>query len=255
MKAKIKNIIKTTLVAMLAIALGGYIVFAMIGMSGTDPEAVCESVEYIIDGEESARFVSSKDVDLMLRNSHIHPQGRKMSNIDTRKIEQLIASNDYVSSVECYKSAAGKVCIKVQQRCPILFVIPDNEKSYFVDTRGKIIPEANYTTNLVVATGEIDKKYAVAELQPFALYLNTDEFWNNQIAQVYVKRGNKGVPRVELVPRVGNHIINLGPIDDYEKKLRRMKVFYEKGISVVGWKKYAYISLEYPNQIICKKSK
>ncbi len=38
-----------------------------------------------------------------------------------------------------------------------------------------------------------------------------------------------------------------------EKKLQRLEKFYRYGLSVAGWNKYSYISVEFDNQIICKK--
>ena len=90
-----------------------------------------------------------------------------------------------------------------------------------------------------------------------------DEFWKNQIVQINIlpDRG------VELVPRVGDHIVYLGYlptssnqqkrlalIQDFTKqKLTRLEKFYKYGLSQAGWNKYSYINLEFDNQIICKK--
>ena len=70
------------------------------------------------------------------------------------------------------------------------------------------------------------------------------------------------------MPRVGDHVVFLGYlptakdkvtrkklIDDYlSKKLERLEKFYRFGLSQAGWNKYHYISLEFDNQIICKKN-
>jgi cell division protein FtsQ len=93
--------------------------------------------------------------------------------------------------------------------------------------------------------------------------LMNDEFWKNQVVQHNVLR-DRGV---ELVPRVGNHIIYIGQlpetkyvnerkklVTDYvNKKMDRLKKFYIYGLSQAGWNKYSYINVEFDNQIICKK--
>ena len=87
-----------------------------------------------------------------------------------------------------------------------------------------------------------------------------DDFWKNQIVQINI------LPDlgVELVPRVGEHIVYLGNIPQskyvnrrkalvqgfVQKKMDRLKKFYK-----YGWNKYSYIDLEFDNQIICKKKK
>jgi hypothetical protein len=134
-------------------------------------------------------------------------------------------------------------------------VIPDGKDGYFVDAQGNIIPNRNSATNLVVASGNIDEKYASKELAEFGKFLQMDDFWNNQIEQIYVTKNRKGKRVVELVPRVGDQIVYLGVLDDYEKKLRKLRKFYDRAIGTVGWKKYAQVNLEYDNQIICTKRK
>ena len=58
---------------------------------------------------------------------------------------------------------------------------------------------------------------------------------------------------LELVPRVGSHILFLGKAEDYNEKFRKLQTFYEKVLSQVGWNKYERISVEFNNQIICTK--
>ena len=57
------------------------------------------------------------------------------------------------------------------------------------------------------------------------------------------------------VPRVGDNIVYLGRPDGLRRKLDRLRKFYKYGLSRVGWDRYSYISVEFDNQIICKKRK
>lgn len=72
---------------------------------------------------------------------------------------------------------------------------------------------------------------------------------------------------IELVPRVGDHILFLGYLPTSrnknvsyreiiaftDRKLSRLEKFYRYGLSQAGWNKYSYISVEFDNQIICKR--
>jgi len=57
----------------------------------------------------------------------------------------------------------------------------------------------------------------------------------------------------ELIPRVGAHLILFGSIDNYERKFRNLKIFYEQGLNNIGWNKYEKINLKFDNQIVCTK--
>ena len=58
---------------------------------------------------------------------------------------------------------------------------------------------------------------------------------------------------VQLVPRVGDHLLILGTVDKVEEKLDRLMNFYHNGLENIGWNKYRSISVAYENQVVCKK--
>ena len=58
----------------------------------------------------------------------------------------------------------------------------------------------------------------------------------------------------ELVPRVGQHIVLLGNMTDYKKKIRQLKHFYVNVLNRQGWNKYKYLNLKFNNQIVCTKN-
>ena len=251
---KMSKIVKFTVLSLLSLGLMTYVVYAMFFLSGPDEEERCTAVELTVEKDNgSSMFVDAGDIEKILKNANVYPKGMLMKDVDTEKIEETIRDNEFISKVECYKSANGKLCVNVEQRVPVIFVIPEGKDGYFVDAQGKIIPNRNSPTNLVVASGNIDEKYASKELAEFGQFLQTDEFWNNQIEQIYVTKDRKGKRVVEIVPRVGDQIVYLGTLENYQKKLRKLRTFYDKAVGTVGWKKYARVNLEYDNQIICTK--
>ena len=251
---KMSKIVKFTVLSLLSLGLMTYGVYAMFFLSGPDEEERCTAVELTVEKDNgSSMFVDAGDIEKILKNANVYPKGMLMKDVDTEKIEETIRGNEFISKVECYKSANGKLCVNVEQRVPVIFVIPEGKDGYFVDAQGKIIPNRNSPTNLVVASGNIDEKYASKELAEFGQFLQTDEFWNNQIEQIYVTKDRKGKRVVEIVPRVGDQIVYLGTLENYQKKLRKLRTFYDKAVGTVGWKKYARVNLEYDNQIICTK--
>ena len=250
---KVGKIIKITLLSLLTVGLIVYIGYAMLFLSAPDEEARCADVELIVKQNSEVQFLGVSDVENLLKEAHVYPKGMLMKDVNTKRIEEIVQKNEFVSKVECYKSADNKLCVKVELRTPVMYVVPDGQDGYFIDAQGKIIPNRNYVENLITASGNIDETYASTRLAEFGQFLSKNEFWNNQIEQIYVQKNRKGEHIVELVPRVGDHIVSLGTIDDYERKLRKLKTFYEKAMSTVGWNKYAKVDLGYGNQIICTK--
>ncbi len=247
--------IKALAIILILLGLIAYVVFAMFVMTSPDPEEKCLDVELVVDESTKVKFIDATQVEKMLRKKHLYPKGRLMKDVDTRAIEDLLRGNEFVDSVECYKTASGKLCINIKQRTPVMYVMPNGQDGYYVDAAGKIIPGDVFTCNLVVASGDITQKYASEVLSGFGDFLQKNEFWNNQIEQIYVYLDREKKPVVELIPRVGDHVVYMGSLDGYRKKLRRLQIFYEKAMGIVGWNKYERINLEFNNQIVCTKRK
>lgn len=253
--SKAKKIVKIILVSLLVVGLVAYVAYAMIMMSKPDPNARCSSVQLVVKENSQARFITEKEVEEMLRKEGLYPKGELMSSVDTKKIEDLIRANDFIEKVECYKTSDNKLCVNIEQRTPVLYVMPNGSDGYFVDAQGNIITRTNYVANLITATGAIDKKFASGDLKDLAMFIRSDEFWNSQVEQIYITRDKHKIPQVEIVPRVGDHIVKFGPIDDFEKKFAHLKEFYKKALSSAGWNKYDTIDLKFDNQVICTKKK
>lgn len=100
-----------------------------------------------------------------------------------------------------------------------------------------------------MATGSFSHKYAQKRLAPVAMQIQADNFWQHQAEQLNVLSDGT----LELVPRVGDHIVYLGAPSEVPKKLERLRKFYKYGLSHAGWDRYERISVEFDNQIICKK--
>lgn len=255
MKFKVKKIAKFAIVSLLFIGIATYIVIAMTSMTSTDPEELCTEIHLNIKENPKANFIDAQSVEKSLKSARLHPKGKRMNDISTKEIENHLMGNHFIESVECYKSSTGRFCIDITQRTPSLYILPKEGNGYFVDRQGKIIPNTNYSANIVTATGDIDHSYATSKLLAFGNYIQDNAFWDSQIEQIHVSCNRSNNLVVQLVPRVGEHIVNMGTIDNFEKKLKRLKTFYKKAMGTVGWNKYETIDIQYDNQIICTKQK
>ncbi len=258
---KAKQILKIVLFVVLFLGTTAYVVYAMTYMHKGNPKEVCSEVSLIVEMNPHAPFINERSVVELLLAGNLYPEGRLMNEIDTRKIEQYLQQNQFVERVECYKTnngmevGKGKVCVRVTQRTPVIYVLPDGQQGYYVDGEGTIIPNTIYVKNIVTATGNINTVFATEELSTFGKFIRDHAYWDEQLEQVHVTLNAKKQRVVSLIPRRGDHTIFMGTLDNFEKKLRRLKIFYEKGLPQVGWNKYAALDLEYDNQIVCTKRK
>lgn len=228
----------------------GYLLAAIVIFNRKPTTAVCTGIGLVIKDSVYAGFVSAGEITSILTGKNLNPIGCNMNEISTSKLEDVLGAQPLMDRVECYKRPDGKIGIEVSQRIPIIHIINSQGDDYYVDDKGSIMPSGAKCVALVpLATGSVDKTFAVSELYFLGLYLQNDPFWKAQTEQIHVLPDHT----LELVPRVGDHIIYLGKPEDYQRKLSRVKSFYSKALNKVGWNKYRRISVEFDNQIICTK--
>jgi cell division protein FtsQ len=241
--------IKKILLISAVVLLASYIVFALFFMgSKTTTDNECTEIKVEVVKAETS-YLTETQVESYLKRVNLHPVGKKMSEINIDAIEKSLKDSKLIKKAESYKTISGTVKIKVYQRTPVLRIISERD-NYYVDDEGKKMPiPADFTAYLPVATGKISEEYAQTKLYDFALFLQHDKFWNSQIEQIHI------TPKldVELIPRVGNHRIVLGKIEDYKENLDKLKLFYLKGLNKVGWNRYSIINLKYKNQVVCTR--
>lgn len=240
-----KNLLKV----LLLLALLVYLVLAVTVLNNPDLQRRCEALDVTVKDSNMASFITPGEVRGILKAAKVYPVGKRLSTVDCQKIENTLARNPFVDNVTSYKTAGGRVCVDITQRLPVMRVMSDNGENYYIDTRGKVMPHLHYCADLVVATGDISRKYANAKLLPIGKYLRYDKFWDSQIEQISVDSAGN----IELYPRIGNHVVYIGKPTNVPQKLKRLKAFYSQVLNQIGWNKYSRINLEYDNQIICKK--
>ena len=212
-------------------------------------DTVCEKVEIVIIDSLEKQFLTGKDIVAYLTTAKLYPLNKKSNEINTHQIEEALFKNVIIQSAKVVQSISGVITITLSQKMPVLRVYSAGG-SFYVDNTGQTLPSTlGQAIHVPVASGNIEKSYAVSELYKFALFLQNDAFWNDQITQIYVRSAND----VEIVPRVGNHHILMGSLDDYETKLKKLRLFYEQVTPKMGWDKYSIINLKYKNQVVCTK--
>jgi len=242
--------IKKILLLITMLLIIAYLAVAVTAFNDSPHHQVCHDMELIIKDTTNAGFVKKDEIAALLRRKGLYPVGEKIEQIQTKRLEKELDKHPLIEKAECYKTPGGKLFIEIIQRLPILRIMSSNGEDYYIDNRGEIMPlEANCIANLAIVTGNVEKSFATRNLYKFGVFLQNNKFWNAQIEQINVTPEKE----IELIPRVGDHIVFLGKIDNFEEKLNRLKIFYEKALNKVGWNKYARISLEFSNQIICTK--
>lgn len=241
---------KIILTTICSLAMVAYLVFAFATLSGPAEDKVCRELRVRIEETSQGGFLCSSEVHTMLTADHLSPEGLQMDKIDLAGIETALESKELIEQAECYTMLDSVVMVEIKQRIPVVHVINSLGENYYVDSHGEPMPISMYTRDLLVATGHISRAYVKKWLASMANQIQSDPFWHSEIVQLNILHDGS----VELVPRVGNHVIYLGQPTGISRKLERLRKFYLYGLNVAGWNKYSRVSVEFDNQIICKKN-
>jgi hypothetical protein len=87
-------------------------------------------------------------------------------------------------------------------------------------------------------------------------YIEEDSFWRAEIVQIVASAMSNGGLELELIPRTGTHRVLFGEVCDsklVEDKLDRLLLFYQNGLTNLGWDTFSTISVQYEGQVVCAK--
>lgn len=255
---------KKTFTIVLDVVLAAYLVLAFTAFNKPDETAkVCTKVSINIADEATNGFINSQEIKKRLEAPKLYPLGKPMRYVDARKIEETLKASPFVKTAECFKTQDGHVNITITQRLPLVRIKAQSGEDYYLDDNDCVMPNSQYTSDLIIATGNISRQFAMNYISPLSRTLMDNELWKNQIEQINVLPDRT----IELIPRVGNHVVALGQLPVAKtkqeinqqvrefvlRKLDHLEKFYKYGLSQAGWNKYSYINLEFDNQIICKR--
>ncbi len=176
-------------------------------------------------------------------------KGSLLSEVDFNNIEDVISRSSVVSRCEAYPTMDGSVHIEIYQRKPIMRVFASSG-SYYMDADGfKVVAIPGMLSHVVIVTGNVNSMLNTDNLVALCRFISSDPFWRSMIEQINVSKNHEYV----LIPRVGDHIIEFGNIDNYIRKFQDLKVLYTKGWTKTEWNVYKKVCLKYDGQIVCTK--
>lgn len=243
-----KPIVKYTFLSIGVLLMLGFIVFSMWYFTVNTEDKVCHEMEIAFSEHKNNMLISQHEIALMLEQNELSPIGKSLRRIKSEAIEQALYKNKMIKSVECFKSPSGLIKIQVEQRSPKFRVV--GAGSYYVDEDRKVMPiSPNYAAYVPVVSGRVTVSFATGDLFDFVFFIDQHPFWSAQIEQIHICDDQK----IELVPRVGDAIVMLGTLDNYQAKLEKLRKLYVYGFNEIGWNRYKKIDVQYKDQVVCTK--
>ncbi len=223
-------------------------------------DSICDELLININHDENIFFLDETDIKTILTEQLGDSiRGDKLSEIPVGSIEKIIERNPFVDDAEIFLDANGGLHLEIVQKQPLARVINRYGVNYYISDKGNKIPiSGKFTSRVPVITGEIEegtKNQDTIETQTLqsvlelARFIHNSSFWNAQIEQIAISTDKE----ITLVPKMGDHLIQFGKIENIETKFSNLELFYKNGLNYTGWEKYKIISVQFDGQVVCKK--
>lgn len=217
----------------------------------------CKNIEINIKNADKQFFINKKDVEsLVTKYGSDQLIGKLYEKIDLQEIEQRVLRNRQIKSCQVFRGVEGTLNVDIEQHIPIARILmSDGRDDVYVDADGSFFPLSDqYSARILLLSGEyfrnmsnLKSKRQEKNLQ-FISFINEDPFLKAQFTQLDIDANGD----INVVPLVGNHIIEFGEPTNIENRLNRLKIFYNQILPVKGWDGFSSVSVKYDGQIVCK---
>lgn len=223
----------------------------LLGFSLVEQKKVAvQSLEIKPDYESSGLYlISVPEIEAQILSEAPDIVGKELSLINTELLEEMLKTDPYVKSAEVYSTLRGVLIAEIEQRKPVLRVLPKGKPHYYLDADGHPLPlSPHFSASVRLFHAEKPK-----ENQEAFLFLNRllaqDEFLNSMFSEVIADANG----HFTLIPSIGSQQVLLGSLDNIDTKLHKLKWFYKKAMTSERWEQYTSIDLRFDNQVVCEK--
>ncbi len=256
-----KNIRKIMFVCLSVVAGAGLIVLIIAAVNSRNHQ-VCKGYEIEIKNSGSQQlFIDKKDIEKVLTaNKTVAFTNKPVNSIDLSIVEARIRKEPWIKDAQLYFDNSETLKVIIEQRQPIARLFSSSGGSFYIDSTGKRMPlSEKVSAKLPVFTGyPVDSKKdrtpaeikLIREIKEMSLFLLNEPFWMAQISQIDITP----LKEFEMIPTVGNHVIEFGDGSRYQEKFKKLFVFYKQVLAESGMDKYERLKIQYDNEIIGVKN-
>ncbi len=219
-------------------------------------------------GQNIDELITKQEVDSIVHSHFGLLQGTPMNQIDVSAIQVAVNRHPAIQSCNVYLSVDGMLNIEIKQRAPMFRVLNSDGSGFYVDTLGQsfnLLDRAVayvpiFSVDGIVGAMQYPATSAYYDENTLGLtYLDEMIVFGNHLRKnaelkdwtEHVHLTSAGT--LEVIPRIGRHVIDFGSIYNLEMKTKMLFQFYRSQVYITDLEKYSRINLNFENQVICEK--
>ena len=257
MKAGNYNIKKIILVALWSLLAIGGIALLLSAFYKRDDEK-CKGVNIELNSTGNYFFIDSVDI-LKIITTHEGKDfiGKPIRKFDLGKTEKELMKDTWVRKAQLFFDNNGILTAEIVEREPVARVFTAEGNSFYIDEEKNMLPlSERHAARLPIFTNFPSELKVLSKqdsillngIKSLSTYIQNDKFLMAMIDQIAIN----SLREFELVPKIGNQVIEFGDANDIDAKFQKLKLFYKKVIPISGWSKYNKVDLKYKGQIVAR---
>ncbi|WP_420602609.1 cell division protein FtsQ/DivIB [Flagellimonas sp.] len=192
-------------------------------------------------------YLTEASVNKLLIQKYGAVKNRAKEQLALNTIEEVILSNAMVKNAQVYLTINGELISKIVQRKPIGRI--EGISKFYLDDLGERMPlSKHHSARVPIITGKITGK-SLEDAYTILNYINEDDFLRKNVIGIHIEEEGK----YQLKFRLENFVVNLGGVENLNEKFKNFMAFYAKASKDNSLEKYATVSLEFNNQVVCTK--
>lgn len=214
----------------------------------------CKGITVEILGSDDELFLTESDIKTLINEIQLIDE-LPIQQINLRKIEESLEQNAWIKNAELFIDNKGMLHATITERVPIARLFTTNQTSFYIDEDKRYLPlsykltaRVPYFTGYPLTTPPVTNADSLLlnDVMQLANFINADSFWTAQVAQIHI------LPNAtfQLVPVLGNHIVELGDATDLENKFNKLFTFYKEALVQQGINKYELLKVQFANQVV-----
>jgi cell division protein FtsQ len=246
----------------------GTLVLWAFSISEHNAQPVPELRVNIQRGQFVDELITKEEIDSIVHSHFGLLQGTPMNQIDVGAIQVAVNRHPAIQSCNVYMGVDGILNIDIQQRAPMFRVRNSDGSGFYVDTLGQSFSLLDravayvpiFSVEGVMGAMEFPatKEYYdentlgltyLDELVVFGNHMRKNADLKDWTEHVHLT----SMGTIEVIPRIGRHVIEYGSIYNLDMKTKMLFQFYRSQVYITDLEKYSRINLNFENQVICEK--
>jgi cell division protein FtsQ len=205
--------------------------FVLIGAIKVKDAKPCSEVVVHYRANTMSGFVPYTDVLVLISDViETKPVGYPLKNFDLNRIEAKLEENPWVYDAQLYFDNRQKLHVVLMEAIPVARCMDKAGMQFYVDAEGKLLPlskqyraDVPVFTNMPLKAKTKKDSLLMNRVCRLAEAIMADSFWLAQATQIEVLPNGK----MELIPAIGSHFVDIGSAEKPFDLLQRLKIFYK----------------------------